>query len=168
MPSEAVRDAAPERERRTPVGTVNVVDPHPLNWLYITWNTMEEPVRTDETGAIVGAAMEDSHWEDATLVVKVREGIRFQDGTTLTAHSVRRAFEEVQKWKAPHPPGTYLNFHPDTTVDVTDDYTIRFDFPEPDGLALAKFRGFHIPSEKFWESGEGFGYRRLGTGEGHW
>jgi hypothetical protein len=34
MSSEAVRDDAPER--RTPVGTVNVVDPHPLNWLYIT------------------------------------------------------------------------------------------------------------------------------------
>ena len=110
---------------------------------------MEEPVRTDEKGNIVGAAMEDSHWEGATLVVKVREGIRFQDGTTLTAHSIRRAFDEVQKWKAPHPPGTYLNFHPDTTVDVPDDYTIRFNFPEPDGLALAKFRGFHIPSESF-------------------
>lgn len=67
MPSEAVRDDAPER--RTPVGTVNVVDPHPLNWLYITWNTMEEPVRTDETGATVGAAMEDSHWGGATLMV---------------------------------------------------------------------------------------------------
>jgi ABC-type transport system substrate-binding protein len=167
MPSEAVREAAPEREGRTPAGTVNVVDPHPLNWLYITWNTMEEPVRTDEMGNIVGAAMEDSFWEGATLVVKVREGVRFQDGTTLTAHSVRRAFDEVQKWKAPHPPGTYLNFHPDTTVDVTDDYTIRFEFPEPDGLALAKFRGFHIPSERFWEE-EGFGYRKLGTGEGHW
>jgi hypothetical protein len=74
----------------------------------------------------------------------------------------------VQKWKAPHPPGTYLNFHPDTTVDVTDDHTIRFNFPEPDGLALAKFRGFHIPSERFWTDGGGFGYRKLGTGEGHW
>jgi hypothetical protein len=73
-----------------PAGTVHVVDPHPLNWLYITWNTMEEPVRTNEKGNIVGAAMEDSHWEGATLVVKVREGIRFQDGTTLTAHSIRR------------------------------------------------------------------------------
>jgi hypothetical protein len=40
------------------MGTVNVVDPHPLNWLYITWNTMEEPVRTDEKGNIVGAAMD--------------------------------------------------------------------------------------------------------------
>jgi hypothetical protein len=51
---------------------------------------------------------------------------------------------------------------------VTDDYTIRFNFPEPDGLALAKFRGFHIPSERFWDEGGGFGYRKLGTGEGHW
>jgi peptide/nickel transport system substrate-binding protein len=48
--------------------------------------------------------MEESFWESATLVVKVREGVSFQDGTTLTAHSVTRAFDEVQKWKAPHPP----------------------------------------------------------------
>jgi hypothetical protein len=54
MPAEAVRDAAPGQGRRTPVGTLNVVDPHPLNWLYITWNTMEEPVRTDEKGNTVG------------------------------------------------------------------------------------------------------------------
>jgi hypothetical protein len=48
-----------------------------------------------------------------------------------------------------------------------DDYTVRFEFPEPDGLALAKFRGFHIASTRFWEE-EGFGYRKYGTGEGHW
>jgi hypothetical protein len=34
MPSEVVRDAAPEQGRRTTVGTVNVVDPHPLDWFY--------------------------------------------------------------------------------------------------------------------------------------
>lgn len=165
MATQPTREA--EQAGRTPVGTVRVVDPHPLNWLYITWNTMEEPVRTDESGAIVGAAMEDSHWEDATLVVQVRQGIRFQDGEPLTAHSIRRAFDEVQKWKAPHPPGTYLNFHPDTTVDVPDDYTIRFNFPEPDGLALAKFRGFHIASTRFWDE-VGFGDKKLGSAEGHW
>jgi ABC-type transport system substrate-binding protein len=137
MSSQVSQQSSAEEGARAPAGTVHIVDPHPLNWLYITWNTMEEPVRTDEKGNIVGACMESSHWEGATLVVKIREGVRFQDGTTLTAHSVRRAFDEVQKWKAPHPPGTYLNFHPDTTVDVTDDYTIRFNFPEPDGLALA-------------------------------
>lgn len=161
----------PARERtagrEAPAGVVRVVDPHPLNWLFITWNTMEEPVRTDERGRIVGACMEDSWWEGSSLVVRVREGVRFQDGERLTAHSIERAFREVQKWRAPHPPGTYLNFHPETGVEVTDERTIRFDFPEPDTLALAKFRGFHSPSTRFWEE-EGFGYRKYGTGEGHW
>ena len=83
--------------------------------------------------------MKDSHWEGSTLVVKVCEGIRFQDGETLTAHSVKRAFDEAQKWRAPHPPRTYLNFHPDTRVECPADYTVRFEFPKPDGLALAKF-----------------------------
>lgn len=155
-------------ERRTPVGTINVVDPNPLNWLFITWNTMEEPVRTDERGHIVGAVMEDSRWIDEnTFEVDVRRGIRFQDGEELDARHVKRAFDEVQRWKAPHPPGTYLNFDPGATAETVGDYKVRLHFPAPDGLVLGKFRGMHIPSTRFWEE-EGFGYRRLGTGEGHW
>jgi len=34
-------------------------------------------------------------------------------------------------------------------------------------LALGKFRGFHIASSAFWRDW-GFGYARVGTGEGHW
>jgi hypothetical protein len=81
--------------------------------------------------------------------------------------SFKRAFEEVQRWKAPHPPGTYLNFHPDTRLEVIDSHTVRMVFPEPDGLVLGKFRGFHLPSTRFWDE-EGFGYRKRGSGEGHW
>ena len=40
-------------------------------------------------------------------------------------------------------------------------------FPVADGLVLGKFRGFHLPNEKFWDE-LGFGYTTLGTGEGHW
>jgi hypothetical protein len=29
---------------------VTVVDPSPVNWLSVTWNTMEEPLRVDERG----------------------------------------------------------------------------------------------------------------------
>lgn len=151
-----------------PAGTVHVVDPHPLNWLYITWNTMEEPVRTDEQGHIVGAMMDSSWWvDDRTLEVRIRTDVVYQDGERFTPDNLKRAFDEVQRWKAPHPPGTYLNFHPDSTCEVVDDTTVRFAFPEPDGLALAKFRGMHVPSTRFWDE-EGFGYRALGTGEGHW
>lgn len=162
------QQAPAEQGKRTPVGTVNVVDPSALNWLFITWNTMEEPVRTDERGHIVGAVMEDSRWlDDTTFEIDVRRGLRFQDGEDLTAENVKRAFDEVQRWKAPHPPGTYLNFHPDTVMEILDDYKVRMHFPEPDGLVLGKFRGMHAPSTRFWEE-EGFGYRRNGTGEGHW
>ena len=149
-------------------GTLRVVDPHPLNWLFITWNTMEEPVRTDERGHLVGAAMEESHWVDGTtLEVRLRKGLRYQDGEEFTAESFRRAFEEVQRWRAPHPPGTSLNFHPDTRLETVDGHTVRMVFPEPDGQVLGKFRGFHLPSTRFWEE-EGFGYRKLGSAEGHW
>ena len=90
---------------------------------------MEEPVRTDERGHLVGAMMEDSRWiGETTFEVDIREGIRFQDGKECTAHSFKRAFDEVQRWKAPHP-GTYLNFHPDARVEVADDHRVRRFFP---------------------------------------
>jgi ABC-type transport system substrate-binding protein len=156
------------RLTRTPVGTIQIVDPHPLNWLYITWNTMEEPVRTDARGHLVGAAMEESRWVDEkTLEVRMRRGVRFQDGEVCNAHSFKRAFDEVQRWKAPHPPGTSFNFDPATRLELLDDYTLRLHFSKPDGLILGKFRGFHIGSSRFWDE-LGFGYRKRGTGEGHW
>ena len=40
---------------RTPKGTIRVVDRSPLNWLYITYNTVEEFIRTDEKGRITPA-----------------------------------------------------------------------------------------------------------------
>jgi ABC-type transport system substrate-binding protein len=153
---------------RQPVGTVNVVDLNPLNWLFITWNTAEEPVRTDPEGHLIGAAMEAWRWvEETTLEVKLREGVQFQDGEPLTARSFERAFIEVQRWVAPHPPGTWLNFDPRTRCEIVDDQLVRMHFPEPDGLVLGKFRGFHIMSSRFWRD-LGFGYDRTSSGEGHW
>ena len=93
--------------------------------------------------------------------------MRFQDGEPCTAESIKQNFDEVQRWAAPHPPGTYLNFHPDTECVVEDERTCVFRFPEPDGLALGKFRGFHIASPRFWRE-YGFGYATAGTGEGRW
>jgi ABC-type transport system substrate-binding protein len=112
--------------------------------------------------------MEDSEWVDnTTLEIRLRPGVVYQNGEELSVDHILRAFDEVQKWKAPHPPGTYLNFHPDTRMEVTGDMTVRMIFPAPDGLALAKFRGLHVPSIEFWEN-EGFGPRAIGTAEGHW
>ena len=90
--------ASPGRGR-TPQGTVLVVDPSPLNWLFVTWNTAEEPVRTDTDGRLVPAVLTDFRWLDGgrVLEIDVREGVRFQDGEALTAEHVKRAFDEVQR-----------------------------------------------------------------------
>ncbi|MDQ3607867.1 MAG: hypothetical protein M3459_03065 [Actinomycetota bacterium] len=57
-----------------PRGTVHVVDPSPLNWLYITYNTVEELVRVTPGGKVRPAAMRWYRWKDArTLDVRVRE-----------------------------------------------------------------------------------------------
>ena len=139
MASQTSRQAAVEQGQRIPVGTIHVVDPNPLNWLFITWNTMEEPVRTDEQGHIVGAVMEDSRWVDeTTFEVDVREGLRFQDGEELTAEHVKRAFDEAQRWKASHSSGTHLNFH--SEAEVVAEYKVRINFPEPDSLVLQRRR----------------------------
>lgn len=155
-------------ERRSPVGSVHVVDPSPLNWLYITYNTVEELVRVDADGAIEPAAMKSYRWkDDKTLEVDVREDNVFPDGEPLTAGTVRRSFDEMMRWDAPHPPGTHFNLDPRTTLEVVDEHTVRFHFPETDGLALGKLRAMHLMSTSFWE-GPSFGYERQGSGEGHW
>ncbi len=88
--------------RGEPAGTVHVVDPSPLNWLYITYNTVEELVRVSPEGITVPAAMKGYRWkDDRTLEVDLREGNRFQDGEPLTAATVKRAFDEVFRWEAP-------------------------------------------------------------------
>ncbi len=159
---------ATKRQWRPPVGTVYVYDPSPLNWLFITWNTMEEPIRVDEDGRVVNALATDARWlDDRTLEMQVRTGVRFQDGQPFTAHNIKENFDEMQRWVAPHPPGTWLNFPKESVCEVVDDQTVRFHFPGPDGLALGKMRGFHIASSAFWQR-QGFGYDKLGSGEGHW
>ena len=82
------------------------------------------------------------------------------------AHSVKRAFDEMQRWKAPH--RRVQPQHPPRHVaEIVDDYELSDQLPAPDGLVLGKMRGMHIPSTRFWDE-IGFGYKKLGSGEGHW
>lgn len=149
-------------------GTIHVVDRSPLNWLYITYNTVEELVRADEKGHIVPAAMKSYEWiDDLTLEVKLRSNT-FQNGEPLTAENVKQSFDEMQKRKSPHPPGTQFNLYPGTALEVVDAETVRYKFPKPDGTVLGKMRAMHIMNPLFWDT-IGFGFTRgKKTGEGHW
>ncbi len=110
-----------------PLGAVHVVDPSPLDWLYVTYNTVEELVRVTPNGTIRPAAMKGYRWKDGghTLEISVREGERFPDGEPLTASSVKRGFDESVRWAAPHPPGTHFNPLPGTRCEVVDEHRVR-------------------------------------------
>ena len=151
-----------------PKGSICVVDPSPYNWLYVLFNTMEEPVRADKVGRIIASLATTARWiNKKTLKLELRKGVIFHNNEEFTAKTVKKNFDELQKWMAPHPPGTWLNFPTGTKLTIIDDYTVEFHFPKQDGLAIGKMRGNHQANLHFYQT-IGFGYAKLGTGEGHW
>jgi hypothetical protein len=62
--SSFLRTPLPQERWRRPNGTIKVFDPSPLNWLFITWNTMEEQVRIDQEGHTKFAQAEELCWLD--------------------------------------------------------------------------------------------------------
>lgn len=151
-----------------PHNTVRVVDPSPVNWLSITWNTMEEPNRVDHAGMAQPSLAAGWRWiDDETLELDLRRGAVYQDGERFDAGMFKLAFDKVQEWTNPHPPGAFLNFSRDAALTVVDDHTVRMRFPGGDSAALMKLRGMHMPSTRFWDEW-GFVDPETGTAEGHW
>ena len=160
-------EGGPGSSRWSTQNTVRVVDPSPVNWLSITWNTMEEPNRVDHAGQGQPSLATDFTWvDDHTLEMGMRDAV-YQDGEKYDAHMFKLGFDKVQEWDAPHPPGAFLNFAKDVTCDVVDGNRIRMTFPQKDSAALMKLRGMHLPSTRFWNE---WGFRDPATGsaEGHW
>ncbi|MFS0638017.1 ABC transporter substrate-binding protein [Mesobacillus foraminis] len=154
--------------RRTPAGTIHVVDPSPFNWLHVLENTMEAPVKADRNGRVIPALAAGLKWvDDCILEMRLRERLVFQDGQRLTSKSVKENFKELQRWPSPHSFGSWLNFHEETKIIIVDEHTVQLQFPYPDGLVPGKLRFFHIAASNFWRK-IGFGYAKQGTGDGHW
>ncbi|TXN43820.1 ABC transporter substrate-binding protein [Methylobacterium sp. WL7] len=150
-----------------PHNTVTVVDPSPVNWLSITWNTMEEANRVDHNGIGQPSLAESWRWLDGeTLELKMRDAV-YQDGEPFNAAMFKLGFDKVQEWTNPHPPGAFLNFARDVTCEAVDDCTVRMRFPGGDSAALMKLRGMHLPSTRFWNEW-GFVDPKTGSAEGHW
>ena len=86
-----------------PDNTVTVVDPSPVNWLSITWNTMEEANRVDMDGKEQRSLAESWKWVNpTTLELKMRKNVTYQDGSPFTAKNMKTAFDKVNSWSAPH------------------------------------------------------------------
>ncbi len=112
-----------------PHNTVTVIDPSPVNWLSITWNAMEKANRVDHAGIGQPSLAAGWKWVDDETLELLRRNAVFQDGAKYDAKLFKLAFDKVQEWTDPHPPGAFLNFAQDTTIQVVDDYTVRMRFP---------------------------------------
>ena len=151
-----------------PDNTVTVSDGSPVNWLSVTWMTMEEADRVDLAGRTEYALADSWTWVNpTTLELKLRKDIKYQDGTPFTAKNMKTAFDKVNDWSRPHPPGKFLNWAKGSEARIKDDYTVDIVLPEPDSAAFMKLRGMHVPSNAFWDK-LGFVDKKTGSANGHW
>lgn len=151
-----------------PDNTVNVADFSPVNWLSVTWMTMEEADAVNLNGKTVHALADSWKWVNpTTLELKLRKDVKYQDGTPFTAKNLKTAFDKVNDWSQPHPPGKFLNWAKGSEAKIKDDYTLDIVLPEPDSAAFMKLRGMHVPSNAFWDK-LGFVDKKSGSANGHW
>jgi peptide/nickel transport system substrate-binding protein len=156
----ALPSASLAQEKGTPRGTLKVVDLR-NSVGSIRLNYAEGLVMLDKDSNFVPCLAESWKWIGGrTIEFKLRQGVSFQNGEGFNAKAVRINWEA---YKALASPGYGFMLIPDeTALEIVDEYTVRFAFPEPDGIALAKFAEFvlvapqFLGSHKFSERSWGF------------
>jgi len=148
-------------QRPSPQGEVRIVDKNRRNWVWITLNVMEHLVELDKDGTLVPRLATGWRWLNArTLEMQLRQGVTFHNREVFDAEIVKLNWEENTRLQQPHILGNMLNFQLGSRLEILAADTVRFVFPEPDGMALAKLSLMHIGNRQF--------YRDFGWGETHW
>ncbi len=149
------------QEVPAPRGELRIVDKHPDNWAWITFNVFEHLIEADKDGKLVPGLATSWQWlDDRTLEVKLRPGVTFHNGEVFDAEVVKLNWEEIARLQQPHIAGAFLNFQPGSRLEIIDPQTVRSISPEPDGGALAKLTAMHMGNRQF--------YREFGWGEKSW
>ena len=145
---------------RTPRGTLRVVD----LWNVppsVMMNYAEGLVTLDKDNNFVPCLAEGWRWiDERTIEFRLRRGVSFHNGETFNAEVVRINWEAYKMLKTPWFP--FLTIPDGTVLEIVNEYTVRFTFPEPDGLALVKFSYFVQMAPAFF-GGHKFGERNWGN-----
>jgi peptide/nickel transport system substrate-binding protein len=144
---------AQDWEVQKPKGTLKTVDlGYPT--LSAMWNYSEPLVTRDENDNWVPCLAVDWRWlNDRTIEFKLRESVRFHNGEKFNAEAVSINWEHYRKMKIPN--GSFFLVLPDEALfEIIDEYTVRFTFPEPDGLAFVKFQWFFQFAPAFFKKHE--------------
>ena len=156
-PTKPVRGGYFRVAAATYVGLMN-----PNHWPVNDWNVIgdlyEEIFYVD--GALkpsVAWLAEDWKFEDAqTVWMKMRRGIQFHDGTTLTAESVKYQMEWIKDKKNGCWSKGWLT--PIKSIEIVDQYTLRWHFNKPwasfIGSLMAYVPGYQMSMKSL--KGEGY------------
>jgi len=130
---------AQEWALRKPRGTLTIVDLlNPAS--SVMENYAESLVALDKDNNWVPGLAKDWRWlDDRTIEFKLRADVWFHNGEKFNAETVRVNWGHYRKMASP----TWFRFmglRDETLLEVIDDYTVRFIFPEPDSLAFVKLR----------------------------
>jgi peptide/nickel transport system substrate-binding protein len=124
-------------------------------------NYAEGLVTLDKDNNRIPCLAEGWRWiDERTIEFKLKRGVSFQNGETFNAEAVRLNWEAYKELEAPLTP--FLTIPDGTVFEIVNEYTVRFTFPEPDGLALVKFKLFSqfapafFAAHKFGEWNWGF------------
>ena len=114
-----------------PHNTVRVVDPSPVNWLSITWNTMEEANRVDHDGLGQPSLASGWRWiDDETLEIDIRDGVVFQDGEAFNAAAVKANLDRARTLEG----GTLVGaLRVIESVEAVEDYKVRINLNSAGG-----------------------------------
>ena len=127
--------------RGKPRGTVRVVD----LWnpsISVMLNYAEGLLTLDKDNNLMPCLAKDWRWiDDRTIEFKLRQDVAFHNGEKFNAEAVRVNWEKYSRMETPRP-HRFLVLPDETVFEIVNGYTVRFTFPEPDGLAFPKFQWF--------------------------
>ena len=143
-----------------PRGTLRVVDLSDVSGSAMS-NYAEGLVMLDKDNNFVPCLAEDWKWiDERTIEFRLRRGVFFQNGEPFNAEAVKINWEAYDSLKTPKFSG-FTSIADGTVFAILNDYTVRFTFPEPDGLALVRLKDFSQFAPAFFK-GHKFGERSWG------
>ena len=123
-----------------PRGTLRVVDLWDVA-ISVMMNYAEGLVMLDKDNNFVPCLAEEWKWiNDRTIEFRLRQEVFFHNGESFNAEAVRINWEAYRALNPPFFP--FITISDKTVFEIVNEYTVRFTFPEPDGMALAKFGYF--------------------------
>ncbi len=109
-----------------------------------------------------GLAEKWEYPDDKTLVLHLRKGVKFHDGTDFDAEAVKINMERVKSKDS-----TISDFKNVESFEVVDPHTIKFHLKQPDAsilLALAERAGIIVSPKAIKEYGKDIAQKPVGTG----